>query len=64
MFCGCELGDLKMVKILLKGSFNEEGYRGAVAEPADRETAARQLFTKAGLRSNLSIFPQQPAASL
>ena len=39
-----------MAKILLKGSFNEEGYRGAVAEPADRETAARQLFTKAGLQ--------------
>ena len=39
-----------MAKILLKGSFNEEGYRGAVAEPADRETAARQLFTKAGLK--------------
>ena len=50
MFCSGELGDLKMAKILLKGSFNEEGYRGAVAEPADRETAARQLITKAGLK--------------
>ena len=46
---GNGLGALVMVKILLKGSFNEDGYKGAVNDPADREIAARQLFKRACL---------------
>ena len=40
-----------MAKILLRGSFNEDGYRGAVADPSDRETAARKLLREAGLEA-------------
>ena len=40
-----------MAKILLRGSFNEDGYCGAVADPSDRETAARKLLREAGLEA-------------
>ena len=49
-----------MAKILLRASFNEEGYRGAVADPKDREAAARKLVNEAGLQ--VEAFYYSPTA--
>ena len=49
-----------MAKILLRASFNEEGYRGAVADPNDREAAARKLVNEAGLQ--VEAFYYSPTA--
>ena len=45
------LEKLEMAKILLRGSFNEDGYRDAIADPSDRETAERKLLREAGLEA-------------
>ena len=43
-----------MSKILLRGSSNEDGYRGA---DSDRETAARKLLREAGLQAKAFHYP-------
>ena len=43
-----------MSKILLRGSSNEDGYRGA---DSDRETAARKLLREAGLQAEAFHYP-------